>query len=98
MDPALDLLNALRRRGIVVRRHGDRLAVQPAGRLYDDDRAALRTHRDELLEILCRPHTGPCGELVIPFESEDRFCWWKTRAARIHPARGARGRAAKTFD
>jgi hypothetical protein len=49
---ALRLLWQLEDRGLHVRRDGDGLAVGPRDHLTDDDRHAIRQHRDELLALV----------------------------------------------
>ena len=95
---ALDVLNSLRRSGLSIRRCNNRIVVQPASRLTSRQREAIRAQRDEILELLRRPHLGPCGELVIPFRCEERFKWWKAGGAdeirrRIRAAHHAAGYA-----
>jgi hypothetical protein len=47
-----DLLALLQRSGISVRLADGKLLVSPASRLTDDERQALREHRDGLIAVL----------------------------------------------
>ena len=58
---ALRVLWALERRGLVIEREGDLLAVGPRSELTDDDRRQIRKHRDELLSLIE-------DELLSPFD------------------------------
>jgi hypothetical protein len=49
---ALTLLWRLEDRGLSLRPDGDALVVSPREHLTDDDRAAIRQHRDELLALV----------------------------------------------
>jgi hypothetical protein len=73
MDPALEtIINSLGGRGIRLYPAGDKLAVEPADRLTDQDRVLLRKHRDSLLALLSAPEnrepaTAPAiGESIPP--------------------------------
>ena len=49
---ALQLLWQLENRGLNLEQEGDQLAVFPRSLLTDDDRAHIRQHRDELLQLV----------------------------------------------
>ena len=49
---ALSLLWNLEDRGFSLESFGDRLRVQPSARLTDEDVAAVRRYRDELLRLV----------------------------------------------
>jgi hypothetical protein len=86
--------------GVSIYVEGDCLLLRGRGaRVTEDVRTLLREHRVEILELLrSRPatHVGKSGELVIPFDSDKRFHWWKARdldelAERFRAARIAAG-------
>jgi hypothetical protein len=56
---APDLLRHLRDAGLALSVADGRLLVKPAGRLTDPDREAIRSHRDELLQLLATPAPDP---------------------------------------
>ena len=61
---AADLLERLCAAGIIVNAQGDKIAYDaPANALTDDLRAAIRTHRAELVVILAAPRKVD-GELI----------------------------------
>jgi hypothetical protein len=49
---ALQLLWNLETRGLNLEEEGQQLAVSPRSLLTDDDRARIRQHRDELLQLV----------------------------------------------
>ena len=51
---AAELLTTLRRRGLTLAAHGDALIVRPRDLLTDELRAAIRTHKRDLLAELPR--------------------------------------------
>jgi hypothetical protein len=53
-----DLLATLARVGVTVAVDGDRLIVRPWSRVPDEQRAALRAHKTELLALLAAPAAG----------------------------------------
>lgn len=57
---AAELLALLSSSGFTVRLDGGKLLVSPASRLTDDERAALREHRERLLDLL-----DPATELAV---------------------------------
>lgn len=65
---AYDLLSELRRAGVVVKASGnDRLVVDaPKGALTPDLRAALATHKKELLAILSLTEAKPAPAVALP--------------------------------
>jgi hypothetical protein len=94
---AQELLHELKARGVRLHALEDgRLGVEPGSVLNDELRAAIRANRDALLDALCQPSVGPCGELVIPFGADPRFRWWEAsndedRRERFCAAREAAG-------
>ncbi|MCG5494413.1 hypothetical protein [Ectothiorhodospira variabilis] len=52
MSAATDLLTALTHRGITLAANDDRLTVEPATLLTEDDRAAIREHKHALLRMV----------------------------------------------
>jgi len=52
------LIRKLQKRGVVLRRCGDRLGVRPTGKVTPDELAALRAHKAEILALLT-PQPAP---------------------------------------
>jgi hypothetical protein len=57
---AEDILTALTERGIWLTSNGNKLIVEPVSKLTDADRQAIRSHKDELLNLLLAGH---CADL-----------------------------------
>jgi hypothetical protein len=80
---AADLLQALRQDGFTLKCQGHSLLVTPAGQLCPEFRAAIKTHRGELLRLLRdAPVSVPAGARLFfsdadgrPCKAEDAFMW-----------------------
>lgn len=59
------LLSDLHSRGITLIADGEKLTVQPASRLTDADRAAIRQSRPDLLRILTETHPTPTSPVAV---------------------------------
>lgn len=57
------LVQTLAARGIRLSTNGQSVIVEPASRLTDDDRAAIRAHKSELVQILSDP-VSECLEII----------------------------------
>lgn len=98
---AREVLEALRARGFVLRMDGSYLRVRPATKLEEDDRAAIRRFKPELLALLAveerrsnvPPEDQPYARVVEEVADEDlpaeRIALWR----RVHRllAEGALG-------
>jgi hypothetical protein len=74
---ARELLERLRAAGFGLEvTDGGRLAVRPASRLTDEQRAAIRAHRDELAAALRRELAKPADPLPEP---APRYRAWRAR-------------------
>jgi hypothetical protein len=100
------LLAEAERVGLRVQVDGVQLVIRGPRRAEPVARRLLEA-RAELLEHLrsCAraPHAGSCGELVIPFHSDESFHWWKARdledlKARFRAVRIAAGLPAERWD
>lgn len=61
MPTPSELLNSLQRRGVRIEAaDADRLLVQPANRLTDADREAIRSLKPDLLRLLADPYRHAC--------------------------------------
>jgi hypothetical protein len=67
MTSVANLVADLQARGITLEARGTRLAVRPASRVTDDEKAALRRHRAEVLAVL---RTDPAEVSPPP-----AWCW-----------------------
>jgi len=71
---AHQLLTDFQARGIRLTPEGDKLAVEPASRLSDADRAAIRAAKSELLKLLAAPAVSDSEEDAI--DRAARFDGW----------------------
>ncbi|MCL5102951.1 MAG: hypothetical protein M1133_02390 [Armatimonadetes bacterium] len=79
-----NIVDELTKVGISVWLMDGKVRVFPKSRLTDDLRVLIAANRDaliaEIAEIesrLPRPHLNSCGDVVIPFNSPQRYHWWK---------------------
>src|SRR5438105_3680208 len=73
-----ELLDNLRRRGVRLEVHGDRLKVDaPTGTLTAEIKAALAEHKPEILAVL----SARCGESIPNADVVDSWEWIEERAA-----------------
>jgi hypothetical protein len=63
---ATDLLMTLRGRGLILAADGDSLIVRPRELLTDELRAAIRTHKPEILAELAAANETPLDALADP--------------------------------
>ena len=81
---ARDLLADLRRQGFnLTSLPGDKLEVRPFSKLPEDLREALRQCKAEVLALLTKPYVNDRGELIIPFDCDPRYHWWKPGGQNI---------------
>lgn len=83
-----DLIGKLKTLGYSLYLDGERVRFRYAGEGEPPEAAkalldTLREHKGEtvayLKGTLPKPHSGPDGDLVIPFGSDPRYHWWKGR-------------------
>ena len=78
------LITRCRRMGIkLAPGPGGKLRVSPADRLPEDLREELKCHKTEVLALLGRPYLNAHGELIIPFESDPKYHYWKSGGQRL---------------
>lgn len=86
MKVAVRLMEECKARGISLRsgEEGTLRVSPPPERLPHDLCEALRRHKAEILIVLARqssarpaPYINDQDELIIPFESDPRYHWWK---------------------
>jgi hypothetical protein len=72
---ARELLDELAGAGFTVAADGDKLVIRPASKLTDDQRAAVRAAKSDLLVLLAEaaPTVGPC-ETAAPCEPPPDWC------------------------
>jgi hypothetical protein len=80
MMNAEEIVRQIRATGVSIHVDDDYLLLRGTGaRLAEDFRTLLREHRVEILAFLRSgtppPRIGTCGELVIPFDADERFQW-----------------------
>ena len=69
---AVSLIANFTRRGIALRPIGDRLVVEPASKLTNEDRQLIRQHKPALINVLIAQRAGiPRSERVLSESNED---------------------------
>jgi len=81
------LLDALRRRGFTLWLENDKIRFEGTREpLTPDQLAELKSNKPDLIRILAdespAPYTTQFGDLVIPFDSDPRYHWWKPGSRR----------------
>lgn len=72
------ILAEARQHGVHLKANGDQLQIEAAALPSAELLANIRAHKSEILAALCpRPRLTPDGTLVIPFDSPERYHWWK---------------------
>jgi len=82
MSEILSLIAKLKSEGIFIALDGKALRVESEnGPINDDIRQALKRNKSEIMRVLeekqLKPYLTPTGDLVIPFDSDPRYHWWK---------------------
>lgn len=73
-----ELLINLHRQGFTLTPLPDgKLEVKPASKLTDSLREELKRCKAEVLALLTRPYINAQGELIIPFDCDPRYHFWK---------------------
>jgi hypothetical protein len=76
----VELVDILQRQGFTLLPLPEgKLAVKPADRLTDDLRQHIRQRKDEIVTLLVsnRPYINARGELIIPFDCDPKYHYWK---------------------
>src|ERR1700693_3457748 len=74
-------LAAVRRRGIAISVHGDKLRLSPAGSVDADLKEALLRHKPEILKLLAGPQTGADGGPLEQCAVCGCPIWWKSHGS-----------------
>jgi hypothetical protein len=75
---AIELVDTLHQQGFTLTPLPDgKLAVKPADRITDELRQHIRQCKAEVVALLTRPHLNGRDELLIPFNSDPKYHWWK---------------------
>jgi hypothetical protein len=56
---------------------GGKLKVRALAPLPEDLQEQLRQHKSDVLALLARPYVNARGELIIPFECNPKYHYWK---------------------
>jgi hypothetical protein len=81
---AFELIDTLQRQGFILTPLPEgKLAVSPADRITEELRHHIRLCKAEVVALLTRPHIDAHGELIIPFNSDPRYHYWKRGSQSI---------------